>query len=264
MNIDKLIDVMKALRDPQNGCPWDIKQDSKSIAPYTLGEAHEVLDAIERDDMENLEEELGDLLFNIVFHAHIANERGIFDFGDVVAGIVDKMIRRHPHVFEATSTDKLDEDTLKEQWQAHKKLEKTAQKKPASTRFGFGQSSAALSALNRAERLQHDAAEFGFDWPHIRPVIEKLEEEVAELKHAVETGTQSEISDELGDVLFVCLNIARHSKVNAEIALRDTNQKFMRRFEYVLEQMKSGGHPMNQKQLGRMESFWQRSKSIVG
>ncbi len=162
---------MKALRDPQNGCPWDIKQDSKSIAPYTLGEAHEVLDAIERDDMENLEEELGDLLFNIVFHAHIANERGIFDFGDVVAGIVDKMIRRHPHVFEATSTDKLDEDTLKEQWQAHKKLEKTAQKKPASTQFRFGHGSAALSALNRAERLQHDAAAFGFDWPHIRPVI---------------------------------------------------------------------------------------------
>ena len=259
MNIENLIEVMKALRDPQGGCPWDIKQDSKSVAPHTLEETHEVLDAIERDDMENLEEELGDLLFNIVFHAQIANERGFFNFNDVVKGIVKKMIRRHPHVFEAIGTSKLDDDTLKEQWQALKKKEKAAPSRP-----GFGQYSAALSALSRAERIQHDAAGFGFDWPHIHSVIEKLEEEVGELKQAVESGDRSQISDELGDVLFVCMNIARHTSVNAEIALRDTNQKFIRRFGYVLEQMKAGGHPVNQQQLDRMESFWQQSKSVVG
>lgn len=259
MNIDKLLEVMKSLRNPQSGCPWDLKQDSRSIAPCTLEETHEVLDAIERDDMENLKEELGDLLFNIVFHAHIAEERGDFDFGDVVEGIVDKMTRRHPHVFEANNTMITDDETLNEQWQALKKQEKSN-----SGRVGFGRRSAALSALNRAERLQQDAAELGFDWPHIHSVVEKLDEEIDELKHAIESGSQSEISDELGDVLFVCMNIARHAQVNAEFALRDTNQKFMRRFDYVLEQMKSGGHPMDQQQLDRMESFWQQSKSVVG
>lgn len=263
MNIDNLLDVMKALRDPQNGCPWDIRQDNRSIAPYTLEETHETLDAIERDDMENLKEELGDLLFNIVFHAHIAKQRGCFDFGDVVEGIVNKMIHRHPHVFGANGSLKLDDEALNEQWKVLKKQEKSTQKKSATAQFKFGQYSAALSALNRAERLQREAAEFGFDWPHIQSVVEKLEEEVGELKCAIETGNQSEISDELGDVLFVCMNIARHARVNAEIALRDTNQKFMRRFDYVLEQMKSGGHPMNQQQLDRMESFWQQSKSVV-
>lgn len=264
MNIDILLDVMKSLRDPHNGCPWDIQQDNRSIAPYTLEETHEALDAIERDDMENLKEELGDLLFNIVFHAHIAKEKGIFNFDDVVEGIVNKMIRRHPHVFEANSSLKLDDEALNEQWQALKKQEKSAQKNSAPPQSGFGQCSAALSALNRAERLQHEAAEFGFDWPLIQSVIEKLEEEVDELRRAIETGDQSEISHELGDVLFACMNIARHARVNAEIALRDTNQKFIRRFDYVLEQMKSGGHPMNQQQLDRMESFWQQSKSVVG
>ncbi len=264
MNIDKLLDLMKALRDPQSGCPWDIKQDNRSIAPHTLEETHEALDAIERDDMENLEEELGDLLFNIVFHAHIANERGFFNFGDVVKGIVNKMIRRHPHVFEADGAIKLDEEALHKQWQVLKKQERSARGKPDTAGSRFGRNSAALSALKRAERLQQDAAEFGFDWPNIHPVIEKLEEEVEELKRAIGKGDQSEISDELGDVLFVCMNIARHTRINAEIALRDTNQKFMRRFDYVLEQMQSGGHPMNHQQLDRMESFWQQSKSIVG
>ena len=259
MNIDKLLDLMKALRDPQKGCPWDIKQDNRSIAPHTLEETHETLDAIERDDMENLEEELGDLLFNIVFHAHIAKERGFFDFGDVVRGIVEKMVRRHPHVFDSSAPAQIDEEVLKEQWQALKKQEKSN-----SAQDHFGHNSATLSALKRAERLQYDAAEFGFDWPDINPVIEKLEEEVDELKQAIESGEKSRISDELGDVLFVCMNIARHTKVNAEIALRDTNQKFMRRFDFVLEKMNSGGHPLNQQQLELMESFWQQSKSIVG
>ena len=264
MNIDKLLDLMKALRDPQSGCPWDIKQDNRSIAPHTLEETHETLDAIERDDMENLQEELGDLLFNIVFHAHIANDRGFFDFGDVVKGIVDKMIRRHPHVFEANGAKIPDEQALHKQWQMLKQEEKLAREKSTTAESGFGRHSATLSALKRAERLQQDAAEYGFDWPNIHPVIEKLEEEVEELKRAVRTGDRSEISDELGDVLFVCMNIARHTRINAEIALRDTNQKFMRRFDYVLKQMKSAGYPLNQQQLDRMESYWQQSKSVVG
>ncbi len=264
MNIDNLLKVVKALRDPQNGCPWDIRQDNRSIAPYTLEETHETLDAIERDDMDNLKEELGDLLFNIVFHAHITKEKGIFDFSDVVEGIVNKMIHRHPHVFAADGNNDLDDEALSKQWQTLKEQEKSARKNFASSQLEFGQHSAALSAFNRAERLQHEAARFGFDWPDIQSVVEKLEEEVDELKCAIEKGSQSEISDELGDVLFVCMNIARHARVNAEIALRDTNQKFIRRFGYVLEKMKSGDHPMNQQQLDRMESFWQQSKSVVG
>jgi ATP diphosphatase len=259
ISIDDLIEVIKALRDPQSGCPWDIKQTSASIASYTLEETHEALDAIERDDMQNLKEELGDLLFNIVFHARIAEENHFFNFADVVEGIVSKMKRRHPHVFEAGRSNQIDDDTLREQWQALKKQEKSS-----LSITDFGASSASLSALNRAQVLQSEAAEFGFDWPNIGNVLDKLEEEMHELKQAIEADNTQEISAELGDVLFVCMNIARHAKVSAEMALRRTNRKFINRFDYVFEQMKTAGVEMSQQQLERMEYFWQQSKSIVG
>jgi MazG family protein len=258
-SIDDLIDVMKALRDPNHGCPWDIKQTSASIASYTLEETHEALDAIERDDMDNLKEELGDLLFHIIFHARIAEENRLFDFNDVAEGIVNKMKRRHPHVFEADRSNQISDEALSLQWQSLKNEEK-----PGSPDSAFGASSASLSAINRAKVLQAEAAEFGFDWPHIANVVDKLEEEMGELKLAIESGNSDAISDELGDLLFVCMNIARHAKVDAEMALRRTNRKFINRFNYVSEQMKSAGIEMDNQQLDRMEYFWQQSKSIVG
>ena len=258
-SIDDLIDVMKALRDPIHGCPWDIKQTSASIASYTLEETHEALDAIERDDMDNLKEELGDLLFHIIFHARIAEENHLFDFNDVAEGIVNKMKRRHPHVFEADRSNQISDEALSLQWQSLKNEEKSV-----SPDSAFGASSASLSAINRAKVLQGEAAEFGFDWPHIANVVDKLEEEMDELKLAIESGNSEAISDELGDLLFVCMNIARHAKVDAEMALRRTNRKFINRFNYVSEQMKSAGIEMDSQQLDRMEYFWQQSKSIVG
>lgn len=258
-NISDLIEVMKALRDPQSGCPWDIKQTSASIAAYTLEETHETLDAIERNDMENLKEELGDLLFHIVFHARIAEEQGFFNFDDIVYGIVSKMRRRHPHVFGTDRDNNLTDDDLRQQWRELKQQEKST---PPAAKFGANSTS--LSAINRAYVLQGEAATLGFDWPQIGAVIEKLEEETGELKAAIEADDQGQISDELGDLLFVCVNIARHRKVNAEMALRNTNKKFINRFEYVVQQMKSAGIEMTQQQLQEMEYYWQESKSIVG
>ncbi len=258
-SIDDLIDVMKALRDPNHGCPWDIKQTSASIASYTLEEAHEALDAIERDDMDNLKEELGDLLFHIIFHARIAEENHLFDINDVAEGIVNKMKRRHPHVFEADRSNQISDEALSLQWQSLKNEEKSG-----SPDSAFGASSASLSAINRAKVLQGEAAKFGFDWPQLADIVDKLEEEMDELKLAIESGNSDAISDELGDLLFVCMNIARHAKVDAEMALRRTNRKFINRFNYVFEQMKSAGIEMDSQQLDRMEYFWQQSKPIVG
>lgn len=257
--IDALLQLMKDLRDPDNGCPWDIRQTSLSVAPHTLDETHELLDAIERDDSENIREELGDLLFNIVFHARIAEEKGQFDFDDLAQGIVDKMVRRHPHVFGEDKDKAHSEESLARQWQAIKNEEKNdSPDRPQAL------DSASSSAMFRARHLQQQAARLGFDWPDIRPVMEKLDEEVAELRQAVEQGDVDEISDELGDILFVCVNIARHKRINAEMALRLSNQKFMRRFEYVQARMAEAGIDMDQSMLAKMEQFWQESKQFVG
>jgi MazG family protein len=257
--IENLLQVMKDLRHPDDGCPWDIRQTSASIAGYTLDETHEVLDAIERNDTENLKEELGDLLFNIVFHARIAEERDQFNFDDVAQGITDKMLRRHPHVFGATREQQFSDETLSQQWQAIKQAEKSDRDNPA-----MSSDSGSNSAMYRARQIQQDAAGFGFDWPDINPVFDKLDEELAELKHAFSTGDKDAISDELGDVLFVCINLARHAKVNAEMSLRNTNQKFLRRFAYVRQHMEAAGIEMDRRQLEAMERFWQESKTTVG
>ncbi len=257
--IEDLLQVMKELRHPETGCPWDIRQTSASIAPYTLDETHELLDAIERDDTENLKEELGDLLFNIVFHARIAEEKGQFDFDDVARGIGEKMRRRHPHVFGDERNREHSDQSLSQQWQTLKQQEKSG-REPAP----FGSDSASSSAMYRAREIQKEAARFGFDWPDIRPVFDKLEEELAELKHAFDTGDEQAISDELGDLIFVCVNLARHAGVNAEFALRATNQKFLRRFAFVQQQMRAAGIEMEQRELERMEAFWQDSKDQVG
>ncbi len=257
--IDKLLAVMQDLRHPEQGCPWDLRQTSASIAPHTLDETHEVLDAIERGDTENLKEELGDLLFNIVFHARIAEEQGQFDFDDVATGITDKMLRRHPHVFGDAREDEISDHELSRQWQALKQAEKK-EREPLMPDSG----EAAGSTLFRARELQKQAAKFGFDWPDINPVFDKLEEELRELRQAYAAGDKAAISDEVGDLIFVCVNIARHAGVDAEMSLRGTNAKFQRRFAYVRERMAEAGVEMEQGQLELMEKFWQQAKGRVG
>ncbi len=260
--IDDLLQVMENLRDPETGCPWDIRQTSQSIAGCTLDETHELLDAIERCDRENMKEELGDLLFNIVFHARIAEEQGQFDFDDVAQGISDKMRRRHPHVFGDARDQELSDDSLSRQWQAIKQQEKSARANNGLD-TGPGNDSGASSAIYRARQLQKEAATFGFDWPDITPVFDKMEEELAELKQAFSEGDKDAISEEIGDLMFVCVNLARHARVDAEMSLRQTNRKFRRRFAYVQQQMDAAGIEMEQNQLELMERFWQEAKSHV-
>jgi len=256
--IENLLQVMVDLRDPENGCPWDIRQTSQTIAGHTLDETHELVDAIERDDTENIKEELGDLLFNIVFHSRVAEEKGQFDFADVAQGITDKMLRRHPHVFGEGRNQNWSDEVLAEQWQAIKKKEKAAK---ASN--GISDDASSNSAMYRAREIQKEAAQLGFDWPDINPVFAKLEEELEELKQAFKSGDKDAISDELGDLLFVCVNLGRHARVNAEMSLRRTNRKFQRRFAYVQEQMAAAGIVMDQRQLDQMEVFWQDAKTHV-
>ncbi len=257
--IEDLLQVMKQLRHPENGCPWDLRQTSASIAGYTLDETHELLDAIERKDTENLQEELGDLLFNIVFHARIAEEQGQFNFDDVARGITDKMRRRHPHVFGATRDPQISGESLSQQWQALKQQEKSGRDNALSE-----SDEGSNSAIYRARQIQKYAARTGFDWPDINPVFNKLEEELAEFKEAIKSGDKDSISDEIGDLMFVCINLARHARVNAEMSLRNTNQKFLRRFAYVQQKMTAAGIEMEQQQLEQMERFWQESKAAVG
>jgi len=261
--IEKLLQVMVDLRNPKGGCPWDIRQTSQSIAPHTLDETHELIDAIERDDTENIKEELGDLLFNIVFHARIAEEKGAFDFDDVAQGITDKMLRRHPHVFGEGRERQWSDAELAQQWQAMKAEEKQQRGGENPPGTATLDDSGVNSAIYRARQIQQHAAVFGFDWPDIGPVFDKLEEELAELKQAFATGDKDAISDELGDLMFVCVNLARHARVNAEMSLRQTNRKFQRRFAYVQQQMSAAGIEMNQRQLEQMERFWQESKNQV-
>ena len=257
-SIENLLQVMVDLRDPENGCPWDIRQTSQTIAGHTLDETHELIDAIERDDTENIREELGDLLFNIVFHSRIAEEQGQFNFADVAQDITDKMLRRHPHVFGEARDKNWTEEVLAQQWQAIKEKEKAAK-----VNSGISDEASANSAMYRAREIQKDAAELGFDWPDINPVFAKLEEELEELKQAFKSGDKDAISDELGDLLFVCVNLGRHARVNAEMSLRRTNRKFQRRFAYVQEQMAAAGIVMDQRQLDQMEIFWQDAKTHV-
>jgi len=262
--INNLLQVMEDLRNPESGCPWDIRQTSQSIAGHTLDETHEVIDAIERNDIDNLREELGDLLFNIVFHARIAEEKGQFDFDDVAQGITDKMLRRHPHVFGDARHQKWSDETLSQQWQALKDEEKRQRGDRTGANSSEDSDNSANSAIYRARQIQKDAAELGFDWPDVNPVFDKLEEELAELKQAFAERDKDAISDELGDLMFVCVNLARHARVNAEMSLRNTNRKFRRRFDYVQQQMRDAGIAMEQGQLEQMERFWQEAKKHVG
>lgn len=262
--LQQLLLIMTRLRDPQTGCPWDIEQDFSTIAPYTLEEAHEVADAIARGDMDNLREELGDLLLQVVFHAQMANEQGLFDFEQVAAGIVDKMIRRHPHVFP---DGRLDGETLAMEsrevvanWDAIKKAEKAARGE-SHTRILDG-ITAGLPALARAEKLQRKAGKVGFDWNDPRAVIAKLREEIDEIEAELDSGTPAAKEDELGDLLFCVVNLARHLDLDSEMALKKANAKFERRFAHIEDRLGEQGIAFSAASLEQMETLWVEAKKL--
>ena len=260
-NMNKLLEIMAALRDPQSGCPWDRKQTFSTIVPYTLEEAYEVADSIERNAMGELKDELGDLLFQVVFYAQMAKEQGLFDFSDIVDAINDKLTRRHPHVFSDTVYE--DEQAFKDAWEQSKALERDQRAKleKASILEGIAH---ALPALKRAQKLQKRAARVGFDWPDIEPVLAKLNEEIDELRQAMQLNDPAAHTDELGDILFSCVNLARHLDVDSEEALRHCNRKFETRFTYIERQLQQQGRDIHQCGLDELEALWQEAKCILG
>jgi MazG family protein len=252
----RLIEVMRRLRDPVRGCPWDLEQTFVSIAPYTIEEAYEVADAIARGDMGDLRDELGDLLLQVVYHAQMAREAGTFDFADVAGAIADKMIRRHPHVFAEASVRSADEQT--QAWEAQKASERAAKASgPVSVLDGVA---VTLPALTRAVKLSRRAARVGFVWPSIEGVLDKLQEEIAELRVELAAGDRDKAREELGDILFVCANIARDLDVDPEEALRGANDKFTRRFEFIEAALREQGRSPSQSDLSEMEALWARAK----
>jgi nucleoside triphosphate diphosphatase len=255
----ELARIMARLRDPEAGCPWDLEQDFATIAPYTIEEAYEVADAIERGDMGELRDELGDLLFQVMFHSRMAEEAGAFALADVVAAINDKMIRRHPHVFGEKDVRSAHEQTVAwEVMKAAERARKAAPEAPASALDGVAR---ALPALLRAEKLQKRAARTGFDWTETPPIFDKLEEEVAEVKEAIAGGKADEIEDEIGDLLFVAANLARRLNVDPEQALRKANAKFERRFRAMEAAAAAEGVDFASLSLDAQEAYWQRVKA---
>ncbi|MGO3127764.1 MAG: nucleoside triphosphate pyrophosphohydrolase [Luteimonas sp.] len=255
---------MARLRDPQTGCPWDVKQDFASIAAYTIEEAYEVADAIDRGDLPGLCDELGDLLLQVVFHAQMAQEQGAFAFGDVVDAISDKMIRRHPHIFGDVSAD--DAGTVLRNWDAIKREERVAAgETDPSALAGIARG---LPEWQRAVKLQQRAARVGFDWPGPQPVIEKLHEEIDEVRVefdavAADPGdatAQERLEEELGDLLFVAANLARHAKVDVGAALRRANQKFERRFRAMEAMADADGLALDGQSLDAQDAYWNRVK----
>ena len=268
-DISRLIEIMAALRDRDTGCPWDIEQDFSTIAPYTIEEAYEVADAIARNDLNDLRDELGDLLLQVVYHAQMAEEVREFAFGDVVQAITEKMIRRHPHVFgdeKARSAG-----MAKGMWEKIKAEEKALKREariargrdPEDHGKGFLDGvPVALPALTRALKLQEKAARVGFDWTDAGPILDKIEEEIGELREAVSKRDAASMKDEFGDVLFALVNLGRHLKIDSEGALSGTNQKFRSRFHHVESALNASGRTLDASTLDEMEALWQRAKSM--
>ncbi len=257
-NIEKLLEVMRQLRDPETGCPWDVQQDFSTIAPYTIEEAYEVADAIARDDIGHLRDELGDLLFQVVFHARMAEEAGEFSFDDVAGVIAEKMVRRHPHVFgdeQQRAAGKVDGS-----WEAIKELERS-DGEDESALAGIAR---ALPALKRAQKLGKRAARVGFDWPDRDGVRHKIHEELEELEQAVGSRDVGHIEEEFGDLLFALVNLARHLDVDPEKALSGANVKFERRFREMEREIDEHGKKIKDLRLDTMEWHWRRAKRKVG
>lgn len=253
--ISALLQVMATLRDPQRGCPWDRQQSFATIAPYTLEEAYEVADAIEQRDMAALREELGDLLFQVVFHAQMASEAGHFTFADVVEAIVEKMVRRHPHVFSDAEVADAEEQTRR--WEAQKAKERAGKGQGESVLDGVA---LGLPALLRAEKLQKRAARVGFDWPEVAGVAAKVREELDEVEQELANNETEALQGEIGDLLFSVVNLARHSGIDAEQALRAANIKFERRFKAVEKSFKAQGKTLSDCSLSEMDEAWERVK----
>lgn len=267
-DISRLIEIMEALRQPETGCPWDVVQTFETIKPYTIEEAYEVADAVERKDMDDLCEELGDLLLQVVFHSRIAEEMGEFSFGDVVQAVTSKMIRRHPHVFAVSAADT--PESVKLQWDQIKAAEKRERAERRASRgitedfkAGFlGSIQRTQPALTEALKLQEQAARVGFDWSAPEPILDKIEEEIGELRQALAEGNPAKVTDELGDLIFALVNIGRHVKTDPENALRGTNTKFRRRFSHIETSLNASGSTLESATLEQMEELWQAAKAI--
>ena len=273
-SIEDLKHLMARLRDPDTGCPWDTKQTFASIVPHTIEEAYEVADAIEQEDFPHLKDELGDLLFQVIFYARMGEEAGHFEFDGIVDHLVRKLVRRHPHVFPGgTLESRIDPDNrpdeawIKESWErikAEERAEKPVADTPASRLDGIART---LPAMARAEKLQRRATRHGFDWPDIGPVFDKLHEEIDELKEAWQmaeagTGARDAVEDELGDLLFVCVNLARFLKVNPEQALKRTNHKFDARFRAIERVLEKEGRNLDEETLEALDAVWQSVKGV--
>ena len=256
----RLIDIMAKLRDKQTGCAWDVAQDFSTIAPYTIEEAYEVADAIQRDDMDELKEELGDLLFQVVFHSQMAKEAGAFEISDVIEAINTKMVRRHPHVFGGEDARTADQQVAA--WEVIKAQERASKGRTAGPSSALDGVALALPALLRAEKLQKRAARVGFDWTEPEPIFDKLTEETLEVREAIDTGDQDKIEDELGDLLFVAANLSRRLNVDPEQALRRANDKFERRFRAMEALASEEGVDFAALDIEAQESLWQRVKQI--
>ena len=258
-NTQKLLELMAQFRHPETRCPWDVRQDFQTLKPYLLEEAYEVIDAIDRADFDDLCGELGDLLLQVVFHSQIAHERGLFDFEQVAAAISEKLVVRHPHVF--AGVEFANDEERQQAWEAAKAVErqqKNAQQ-PISVLDGVTRG---LPALLYCEKVQDRAAQHGFDWPQPEPVFDKVREELQEVHEAWQSGDQRHTQEELGDLLFVVVNLARHLNVNPEIALREATDKFSKRFHYIERQVAESGRVLLDCELDELDRFWHQAKQV--
>jgi len=265
-DMSRLLEIMAALRTPGSGCPWDLEQNFATIAPYTLEEAYEVADAILRNDLADLREELGDLLLQVVFHARMAQEQGAFDFGDVVAGITEKLIRRHPHVFG--DTGKLTSQAVEGLWErikaeekAERAVKRTAAPKDERPGAALAGVPATLPALTRAHKLQAEASKVGFDWNDPLAVLKKIREEADEIEAEINAGSRTEAGHEVGDLLFAVVNLARHVGADPEAVLRATNHKFEQRFAAIEHALAQRGKAPEQASLAEMDALWNEAKA---
>lgn len=269
-NLQDLLQLMSDLRSPEHGCPWDLKQSYQTIVPHTLEEAYEVADAIERGDLQDLKLELGDLLFQVVFYSQLGKEENAFDFDEVVSAITEKLLRRHPHVFpdgSLGSAGKGNGDTsereIKQNWERIKQQERIEKSSDGKTQSITDDVPSALPALARAYKLQKRVAQVGFDWPEIGPVFEKLSEEIDELQEAIASRDEQRVTDEMGDLLFTCINLSRHLGINPEQALRSTNCKFEKRFRAVESAVRGEAKNLAEMGVDELEQEWQRAKKEV-
>ena len=257
--IEELLDVMRRLRDPDRGCPWDLRQNFDSIVPYTIEETYELADAIAAKDFGQVRDELGDVLFQVVFYSQLASEGQLFNFTDVVAGISDKLLRRHPHVFENNEAAPVTEAQVKDRWEQIKSEERLGKNQVGL----LDDIPSALPALSRAQKLQKRAARAGFDWQHREDVVTKLDEEVDELKEALDGADQAHIEAEFGDILLAMVNLARHLSVDAESALRQANHRFESRFRLMEQSAEADGSSLDSESLQKLEARWQEAKQTL-